>query len=71
VLSSAHGPVFADPLAIVCFAAIAALIAMLGARPAVADPDCTCRAQGRDFSFDRACASPRPRRAIATSAAWC
>jgi hypothetical protein len=34
-----------------CIAALAALIATLDARPAVADPDCTCRAQGRDFKL--------------------
>jgi hypothetical protein len=34
-----------------CIAVMAALTAVLDARFAVADPDCTCRAQGRDFTL--------------------
>jgi hypothetical protein len=33
----------------VFLAATVALIAAFDARPAAADPDCTCRARGRDF----------------------
>jgi hypothetical protein len=34
-----------------CIAAMAALTATREARPSVADPECTCRAQGRDFTL--------------------
>jgi hypothetical protein len=50
-------------------AATAALIATLGARPLVADPDCTCRAQGRDFSLGQSVCLATPKGArIATCA---
>jgi hypothetical protein len=48
-------------------AATAVLIAVLDARPAVADPDCTCRAQGRDFTLGQSVCLATPRGArIAT-----
>ena len=34
-----------------CIAIMMALTAALDARSAAADPDCTCRAQGRDFTL--------------------
>ena len=51
-----------------CFAAMA-MLATLDARPAVADPDCTCRAQGRDFTLGQSVCLATPRGArIATCA---
>jgi hypothetical protein len=45
------------------------LIATLEARPAMADPDCTCRAQGRDFALGQSVCLATPRGArIATCA---
>jgi hypothetical protein len=50
-----------------CFAAMAAMLATLDARPAVADPDCTCRAQGRDFTLGQSVCFATPKGArIAT-----
>jgi hypothetical protein len=44
-----------------------ALIAALEARPAMADPDCTCRAQGRDFKLGQSVCLATPQGArIAT-----
>jgi hypothetical protein len=52
-----------------CIAAIAALIATLDARPSVADPECTCRAQGRDFTLGQSVCLATPKGArIATCA---
>jgi hypothetical protein len=52
-----------------CIAAVAALIAMFDARPSVADPDCTCRAQGRDFTLGQSVCLATPKGArIATCA---
>jgi len=52
-----------------CIAAMAALIATLDVRPAVADPDCTCRAQGRDFTLGQSVCLATPQGArIATRA---
>lgn len=46
-----------------------ALIAALDARPAAADPDCTCRARGRDFPLGQSVCLATPRGArIATCA---
>src|SRR5258708_39152199 len=48
-------------------AALAALIATLDARPSVADPDCTSRAQGRDFTLGQSTCLATPKGArIAT-----
>jgi hypothetical protein len=48
---------------------MAALTAPLGARPAVADLDCTCRAQGRDFTLGQSVCLATPKGArIATCA---
>ena len=50
-------------------AAIAVLIATLDARPAAADPDCTCRAQGPDFTLGQTACLATPKGArIATCA---
>jgi len=50
-----------------CIAAMAALTAKLEARPAVADPECTCRAQGRDFTLGQSVCLGTPKGArIAT-----
>jgi hypothetical protein len=52
-----------------CIAAAVALTAALDVRPAVADPDCTCRAQGRDFTLGQSVCLATPRGArIATCA---
>src|SRR6266567_1466998 len=44
-----------------CIAAMAALTATLDARPSVADPDCTCRAQGRDFTLGQSMCLATPK----------
>src|SRR4051794_40286447 len=50
-------------------AATVALIALLDARAAVADPDCTCRARGQDFALGRSVCLATPNGArIATCA---
>jgi hypothetical protein len=52
-----------------CIAAMAALIATLDARPSAADPDCTCRARGRDFTLGQSVCLATPKGArIATCA---
>jgi hypothetical protein len=52
-----------------CIAAMAGLIAALDVRPSVADPDCTCRAQGRDFTLGQSACLATPKGArIATCA---
>jgi hypothetical protein len=52
-----------------CIAAVAALITTLNARPSAADPDCTCRAQGRDFTLGQSVCLATPKGArIATCA---
>jgi hypothetical protein len=46
-----------------------ALAATLDARPSAADPDCTCRAQGRNFTLGQSVCLATPRGArIATCA---
>ena len=40
---------------------MAALIATLDARLAAADPDCTCRAQGRDFALGQSVCLATPK----------
>jgi hypothetical protein len=50
-------------------AATVALIAALDARPTAADPDCTCRARGRDFVLGQSVCLATPNGArIATCA---
>jgi hypothetical protein len=52
-----------------CTAIMMVLAVALDARPAVADPDCTCRAQGRDFTLGQSVCLATPRGArIATCA---
>jgi len=52
-----------------CIAVAVALTAVLDARPSVADPDCTCRAQGRDFTLGQSVCLATPTGArIATCA---
>ena len=50
-------------------AAMAVMIVALDARPSVADPDCTCRARGRDFTLGQSVCLATPKGArIATCA---
>jgi hypothetical protein len=50
-------------------AVMAALAVLLDARPSVADPECTCRAQGRDFTLGQSVCLATPKGArIATCA---
>jgi hypothetical protein len=64
-----HGPVFSDLLASAGIAAMAVMIVALDARPSVADPDCTCRARGRDFTLGQSVCLATPKGArIATCA---
>jgi hypothetical protein len=52
-----------------CIAVMAVLAATLDARPSLADPECTCRAQGRDFTLGQSVCLATPRGArIATCA---
>jgi hypothetical protein len=52
-----------------CTAAVAVMIVALDARPSVADPDCTCRARGRDFTLGQSVCLATPKGArIATCA---
>jgi len=54
-----------------CIAATVALTAALDARPAVADPECTCRAQGRDFTLGQSVCLATPRGLGSRLARWC
>ena len=48
---------------------MAVMMATLDARPSVADPDCTCRARGRDFTLGQSVCLAMPKGArIATCA---
>lgn len=52
-----------------CVAATAVMIVALDARPSAADPDCTCRARGRDFTLGQSVCLATPKGArIATCA---